>query len=126
VSRRVTEAIEAKRGNTEYDLEKLLQLIHELNQNFAQHHPYACHALLRAVLDHVPPIFGKAHFGAVAANHTWSRTDAKYIKFLAEFKVQADDVLHRPISSSASFIEMDDLPPRARVNALLTEVVKLL
>ncbi|UOX87846.1 hypothetical protein MUY14_40100 [Amycolatopsis sp. FBCC-B4732] len=126
VSSRITESLKAKSEASSFDLDKLLRLTSELNQNFAQRNPYACHALLRTILDHIPPIFGQRNFDAVAANHSWSRSDKKYIKFLAEFRGQADDVLHRQIGSSPSFIEMEDLPPRARVNALMAEVLRLL
>ena len=40
---------------------------------------------------------------------------------LLDFKLQADDVLHRQISSKADLLSQDDMPPRTWVNRLLQE-----
>ncbi len=40
---------------------------------------------------------------------------------LLEFKLQADDVLHRQISSKSDLLTIDDMPPRAYINRLLQE-----
>jgi hypothetical protein len=38
---------------------------------------YAAHTLLRAVLDHIPPLLGCADFKAAANNYSSSRTDSE-------------------------------------------------
>jgi hypothetical protein len=76
-------------------LDKLLGLLRELNSNVEAENPYACAALLRAVLDHVPPLFNLGSFDQVAASHPWSTTDKAYMKKLAEFRKTADDLMHR-------------------------------
>jgi len=48
------------------------------------------------------------------------------MKRLAEFRTQADDVLHRQISRRADFLDIDDMPQRAAVNALLQTCAELL
>ena len=118
--------LEQKRSQTSWSLDKLTQLLYELNANFAEKRPYACHALIRAILDHVPPILverpesGKAPgFDQVVSNRKWPRTDQAYVIKLKEFRAQGDDVLHRQIRASADLIDMSDLPPRAWMNALL-------
>ncbi|MEU2420183.1 hypothetical protein ABZ619_03825 [Streptomyces sp. NPDC007851] len=108
-----------KQGKTKLSVDKLLQLLHELDDNYADGHAYSCHALLRAVIDHVPPILGHKSFEAAVNNYTWSRTDKKYMTRLLDFKTQADDVLHRQIRASADVITMHDLPQAAALNALL-------
>jgi hypothetical protein len=40
---------------------------------------------------------------------------------LRDFKLQADDVLHRQISNKAGLLGLDDAPPRAWVNRSLQE-----
>ncbi|MER5887009.1 hypothetical protein ABT160_24560 [Streptomyces sp. NPDC001941] len=113
--------LEAK--DTALRVDKLLALARELNDNHAGGNPYACQMLLRAILDHVPPVFGQAKFSGVVSNVSWGQTDKAYVKKLAEFRNPADDVLHRQISAQASRIDMDDLPPRSYVNALLQGVL---
>ncbi|MFE4082876.1 hypothetical protein [Streptomyces sp. YIM B13502] len=109
----------AKQGKTKLNVNKLLQLLRELDDAYQDEHPYSCHALLRAIIDHVPPILGHKSFEAVANSYPWSRTDKKYMARLLEFKTQADDVLHRQIRVSADVITMYDLPQAAALNALL-------
>ena len=98
-----------------------MSLIEELNGNHAHENTYASHALLRAILDHVPPILGLKTFNEVPSNYSWTKTDAKYMKKLLEFKLQADDALHRAISSKPDLLTQEDMPPRVWVNRLLQE-----
>lgn len=117
----VIAAIKAQEGTDRFDRSKLLRLIQELNDNYLRGNGYAAHALLRAILDHVPPLLGCADFTAVVNNYKWSRTDKTYMRKLLDFKLQADDALHRQISSKADLLSLDDVPPRAWVNRLLQE-----
>jgi hypothetical protein len=80
VDAKVVEAIRAKDGKSQYDVTKLLAVVGELNDNYASGHTYASHALLRTVLDHVPPAFGYANFREVANNYAWKPTDKRYMK----------------------------------------------
>ncbi|MHB8274159.1 MAG: hypothetical protein ACYDC9_05255, partial [Dermatophilaceae bacterium] len=75
--------------------DKLTVLLKELNDNYSRGNAYACHSLLRAILDHVPPAFGYQSFGEVANSFTWGRTDKRYMRKLVDFRLQADDALHR-------------------------------
>ena len=114
-------AIKAGEATDRFDRSKLLRLIEELNDNYLRSNGYAAHALLRAILDHVPPLLGCADFATAVNNYRWSRTDKSYMRKLLDFKLQADDVLHRQISSKADLLSLDDMPPRAWVNRLLQE-----
>ena len=113
VDTKVVKAIRAKDGQSKFDVAKLLALVNELNDNYASRHTYASHALLRAVLDHVPPAFGHANFREVANNYPWKQTDKRYMQKLADFRDQADDALHRQISADADVLDFDDIPARA-------------
>lgn len=131
VSEELIEELGGKGDSTSWSLGKLVGLLRELNSNFADEHPYACHALIRAVLDHVPPILnaeGKARvtFEYVVSTYRWKQTDKKYVTWLMQFKAQGDDVMHRQIRKSADLIDMEDLPPRTWLNALLREVIDAL
>jgi hypothetical protein len=117
----VVAAIKAQQGTDRFDRSKLVRLIDELNDNYVRGNGYAVHALLRATLDHVPPLLGCADFAAVANNYWWSRTDKGYMRKLFDFKLQADDALHRQISSRPDLLSLEDIPPRAWVNRLLQE-----
>ncbi len=117
----VIAAIKAKEATDRFDRAKLLRLIDELNDNHVRGNAYASHALLRAILDHIPPLLGCANFAAVTNNYPWSQTDKNYMRRLLDFKLQADDVLHRQISPKTDLLSLNDIPPRAWVNRLLQE-----
>ncbi|MFF3244263.1 hypothetical protein ACFYWY_11130 [Streptomyces sp. NPDC002870] len=116
--------LDQKQGQTKWSLDKLLQLLRELNDCYAEDRPFACHALVRAIIDHVPPILGCTSFEAAVSSYKWTRTDKKYMTRLLDFKTQADDVLHRHIRTSKDPISMHDLVPLgSHMNALLRECV---
>jgi hypothetical protein len=100
---------------------KLVRLVAELNDNCSRGNAYAAHALLRAILDHIPPLLGCADFKAAANNYSWSRTDSRYAHRLLDFKLQADDALHRQISKRTDRLGIDDMPPKIWVNRILQE-----
>jgi hypothetical protein len=77
--------------------------------------------LLRAILDHIPPLLGCADFRAAANNYSWSRTDRSYARRLLDFKLQADDALHRQIPKRTDQLGIDDMPPKVWVNRILQE-----
>jgi hypothetical protein len=114
-------AIKAHHASDLFDWAKLLRLIDELNDNYARGSTYAAHAVLRAILDHIPPLLGCATFTAAANNYPWSRTDKAYMRRLLDFRLQADDAMHRQISAQTDLLSLGDIPPRAWINRLLQE-----
>jgi len=117
----VIASIEALVGRDQFDYAKLLGLVKELNDSYRRGNSYASHALLRAILDHVPPMLGCADFRAVAGSTRWGRTDRAYVRKLLDFRLQANDVMHRQISRQPDLLGLDDMPPRSWVNRLLQE-----
>ncbi|MEV4036298.1 hypothetical protein [Streptomyces umbrinus] len=102
--------------------------MHGLNDAYAAGNPYVCAAMIRAVLDHIPPVFGQPDFKQVAAQHpfTMQRTDKAHAQNLSTFKPIGDDVLHRPIGPNVPVITMDDIPAPLRLNTVLHELLLLL
>ncbi len=118
IDERIFDLIKQAHGGR-WDCTKLLVLLRELDDNYRAGNAYAAHALLRALLDHVPPLFGQSSFTQVVNNYPWGRTDGRYVKRLAAFRDQADDVMHRQITRTPCLLSMEDMPPRAAVNRLL-------
>jgi len=117
----VAAAIIARAQELGLHTDKLRRLIEELNDNYGRDNIYAANALLRTLLDHIPPLLGCAEFRQLVNNYRWSRTDVSYVRRLDAFRLQANDALHRPISRKADLITMDDMPPRIWINRLLQE-----
>jgi hypothetical protein len=108
----------------DWNLDKLITLLNELNDNFERHNQYACHALLRAILDHVPPIFGYRDFKTLANNHQWPNQFTKtYMRQLEDFKTQGHDALHGQVKTGKDLLSMNDVPPPVRLNALLAALM---
>ena len=131
VDEALIEELEAAGESAPWHFGKLAGLLRELNSNVADEHAYACDALLRAILDHVPPIFNttaerKFAFDQVVSIYPWSRTDRSYMAQLKDFRARADDVMHRQIRKSPDLIRMEDFPPRTPLNALLRGLVDAL
>ncbi|MER6210923.1 hypothetical protein [Streptomyces sp. NPDC001642] len=120
--------LEDKNASSQWDVTKLVLLARELNSNFALDNPYACHALIRAILDHTAPVFGQKSFEQVASSplQEWTRTDKDYLRKLLDFKPQSHDALHRHIRKSADLIDMHDVPSKTWLNAFLRLVIDAL
>jgi len=112
-----------KKDNFNY--KKLICLLNELNSCYKLNYQYSSFMLIRAVLDHIPPLLGYSSFEEVVNNYSWSKTDKKYMKALLEFRNEADDALHRPISNDQDLLEIENLPNSIRINRLLQECLKV-
>ncbi|MEW2127947.1 hypothetical protein AB0891_29980 [Streptomyces sp. NPDC007259] len=120
--------MEQAAANTKWKVHKLIALCQGLNDAYAAGNPYVCAAVIRAVIDHIPPVFGKPDFKQVASQHMFAikRTDKAHAQYLADFKTIGDDVMHRPIGPNVPVITMNDIPAPIRLNAILREMVPLL
>jgi len=112
----------------EFDLSKLIRYCDELNSNYDEGCFLAVPILGRAILDHVPPIFGCKSFSEVANNYSsGSKSFKQSMAHLANsLRKIADAYLHVQIRKS------EVLPNRTQVNfssdldVLLAEIVRLL
>ena len=110
-----------------YDLTRLIELCRELNVCYANESYLAVAMLTRALLDHVPPIFGVASFSEVANNYKGSRSFREAMSHLdTSCRKIADAHLHVQIRRK------EVLPTKTQVNfasdidLLLAEIVTLL
>ncbi|GAB3159749.1 hypothetical protein GCM10027290_65100 [Micromonospora sonneratiae] len=106
-----------------WDSSKLIALVDELDTCVRTGCVFAAHAVLRALLDHVLPLFGQKTFAGVVSSHPWGKTDGRYLNRLSSFRNQGDDALHRQISKRPDLLMIDDLPEGAAVNTLLQACV---
>lgn len=114
--------------STQYDLSKLVRYCEELNYSFENECFLAVPMLGRAILDHVPPIFGCKTFSEVANNYSAGTKSFKQsIEHLENsLRKIADAHLHVQIRKS------EVLPNKTQVNfssdldVLLAEVVRIL
>ncbi|MEU3282432.1 hypothetical protein [Streptomyces antibioticus] len=115
-------------ANTHWKVHKLIALCQGLNDAYKAGNPYVCAAMIRAVMDHIPPVFGHKDFKVVANQHTFmtQRTDKIHALKLVDFKDISDDGMHRQIGSSVPVLTMDNIPQPIRLNAMLQELLTIL
>ncbi|MEV7238896.1 hypothetical protein AB0N06_34805 [Streptomyces sp. NPDC051020] len=126
ISQRLIDELEEAGAKSPWKVDKLLDLIRELNNNHAAEQPYSCLALIRAIMDHVPSVFGQKAFAGIVSSVSMTRTDTKHLEALGRYRFPGDDVMHRQASNTASHIDMSDVPPASYIKVLLREVLKAL
>jgi hypothetical protein len=80
-----------------FDLQRLIRLCEELNKCSAAGAFCATAALVRAVIDHIPPIFGARTFAEVANNVGGKSNKASLLRLETSSRNIADSVLHQQI-----------------------------
>ena len=110
-----------------YDLRRLIRLCEEIDISFRNECWSAVIALTRALIDHVPPIFGQGTFEQVANNYSGTKSFKDSMRHLqGSSRSIANAHLHTPIRKSES------LPVATQVNfandldVLLGEIVRIL
>lgn len=105
-----------------FDSIKIARLCEELNSSFAGSNYLACVLLLRALLNHVPPIFGQTSFSQVVAQS--SRSVKELLRPLEEIARDVADhhthslIRHKECLPTRSQIE----PFKPNIEVLLQEV----
>jgi hypothetical protein len=113
-------------GTKNFDLSRLHRLCEELNSAADKKSNISTAILVRAVLDHVPPIFGKATFPEVANNYAGTKSFQAAMKHLEESSRKiADGLLHSQVRKSESLPTETQVDFRQSLDLLLSEVVRI-
>ena len=110
-----------------YDLQKLIRLCEEVNIASANGCYYATAILVRAIVDHVPPIFGFRTFHEVANNYNGSKSFKELIKkFETTLRHLADGYLHEQVRLEEQLPTSVSVDFRQELDKLLEEVCRIL
>jgi hypothetical protein len=110
-----------------FDLKKLVRLCEELNTAHQHGCFYSMAYLLRAIVDHVPSIFGCTTFEAVANNHANGRSWKELMLRLNEgTRKIADMHLHQQARSAETLPDFQQVNYMGELDALLCEVLSAL
>lgn len=112
---------------SQFNYQKLITLIEELNFNYSYKKTYSSCMILRAILDHVPPLLDKNDFNEVINNYNWGTEKSsrkKAAKDLLKFRNIADDILHNQITNKSDVTNFTYLPDKFSVNILLKECLE--
>jgi DNA-binding MarR family transcriptional regulator len=110
-----------------FDFSKLIKLCEELNSNYSQGNYFATAMLTRAIMDHVPPIFGKDKFTEVVNNYSGTTSFKKSMKNLEDFQRNiSDGILHEKIRDSEALLNKTQVNCSQALDQLLGEIVRIL
>lgn len=114
-----------------WDTRRLVSMLQELNLAEANGMHMASAMLVRAITDHVPPIFGKQSFAEICAHHKGGSVEGRSfkasMKHLSEsMKHIADAILHVHIRPSETLPTATQVDFKQSLDVLLGEVVRLL
>jgi hypothetical protein len=111
----------------DFDFRKLIALCQELNQCYRAQCYHAVAALTRALIDHVPPVFGFSTFGEVVNNYAGTRSFKDCMRQLDEMARKiADTHLHTVIRDSEVLPTRVQVDSSQGVDVLLAEVIRRL
>ena len=109
-----------------WDLRRLVRLCEELNDNFSSGNYLASAMIVRAIADHVPPIFGASSFSHYASSVV-ERSHKKSMQNLqSSLRNIADWALHQQIRSKESLPNATQVDFKQDLDVLLGEVVRKL
>ena len=115
-----------KKGNIQFDLTKLIKMCEELNKCYSHKCFLAVAMMLRSILNHVPPIFGKQNFNEVANNYK-GKSFMESMKHLQENSRDISDrFLHNIIRKSETLPTNTQVDFRSDLDVLLEEIVRIL
>ena len=109
----------------DWDCSRLLLMLKELESSFKSNNYIATIALLRAILDHVAPIFSHNTFNEVVNKYS-SKSLSKFFKNLNESSRQiADHYLHMPIRDTEALPNELQVNFARELDMLLMEIIRI-
>lgn len=115
-------------NSNKFDLAKLIQLCEELNNAFITETIYTPLVLLRAIIDHVPPIFGFKTFAEVANNYSDGGKSFKKVMLHLDSPLRniADHIIHSPVRKKEALPTKNQVDFTQELDLLLSEIVRIL
>ena len=110
---------------TDFDLRKLIRYCEELNACYERGLYFSVLFLLRAVLDHVPPLFGFKSFAEVCNNYKGNRSFKEAMTNLENnCRKIADLHIHRQIAAAGELPTSNQVSFIAPLDLLLAEIIE--
>lgn len=108
---------------TSFNTKKLLTLCDELNHAYKHEMYYTCAILQRAIIDHVPPMFGESKFESVVAQ-AWKSKKSIYNRLNQQTKQFADMCVHEQISTKKLLISGTEIDSSKQdFNILIADLI---
>lgn len=109
----------------EFDLSRLIRLCEELNICFTHECYHAIPMLIRAIIDHVPTIFGEKTFEQVISQHGTKSFKEQMDHLDKSLRKIADSYLHSHVRRKESLPNKTQVNFAASLDVLLAEIVRI-
>jgi len=113
-------------SSNEFDLQRLIRMCEELNHSFENDNFLASAMLVRAITDHVPPIFGAAKFAQYTSSVPEKSLKGTMQNLQSSLRNIADGILHQLIRKKEVLPTATQVDFRQDLDALLGEVIRTL
>ncbi len=112
--------------NKDFDLSKLIRLCEELNDNFSRGNYLSAVIISRAILDHIPPIFGFKTFNDVASQYGVPSFKKNMSQLNSSMRSISDHYLHTTIRKKESLPNDTQVDFSQNLDMLLSEISRKL
>ncbi len=113
--------------SSEYDLKRLIQLCEEINIAHQNNCYMTIAMILRAIIDHIPPIFKANTFSEIASNYKGTKSFKKAMEHLNNsLRNIADSHLHIQIREKEELPTFNQVNFSADLDLLLSEIVRIM
>lgn len=123
INKKRFQALKKKSGN--FDFSRLLKMLEELDCAFLSKNYISVILLVRAILDHVPPIFNLGTFAEVANNYGTKSFKASMLNLENSSRKIADSYLHTPIRKNESLPNDKQVNFSNDLDVLLAEIIRI-
>lgn len=113
-------------NHSKFDTTKIVQICEELNQAYKEKNYITIPILIRAIIDHVPPIFGKTTFNEVIAHYGTKSFKESMSHLDKSLRKIADALIHNQIRVSEVLPSHTQIDFKADLDVLLSEVCRIL
>lgn len=110
-------------AHPDFDLKRLIRLCEELDVNWTVGNYFSVPALVRAIMDHIPPVFACRAFDQVRGSHGDRTFKAHMSRLDDSLRHVADASLHRHIRRSDTLPTDSQVNFSAELDVLLGEVI---
>ena len=108
-----------------FDFAKLAQLCKELNTAHASDSHYSVGMLVRAITDHVPPVFGMNNFPELAASYGSGSFKKSMQNLQGSLRNIANALLHQPIRPREAPPTAQQVDFKPDLDVLLSEIIRI-
>jgi hypothetical protein len=117
-------------NSQQFDLVRLIKLCDEVNSNYKFKNFMSVVIICRAILDHVPPIFGFDSFDKVVNNYGGPKMNKSFKGNMSHLNISlrniADKYLHQVIRTTESLPNETQINFSQDLDVLLEEIVRIL